>query len=86
MSRAFSENPLLNMFFLVYGRDNVSSGASSDIISATRTASAMVKVCVAHFRNSGLHIRFSSDGVFPSLAQFIMTTGMKELVKNVKRK
>jgi len=86
MSRLFSEDPLLNISFLVYGHDNVSSGASSDMIIAIQTASVMVKVCVAHFRNSGLCIQFSSDRVFPSVVQDLMTTGLKELVKNIKRK
>ena len=31
-------------FSLVYGSENVTSGASSDIRNATRTAQAMVKV------------------------------------------
>lgn len=66
----------------------MSSGASSDIISATQTASAMVKVCIVlqHFRNSGLHFRLASDGVFLSLAQYSMTIGTRELVKSVRRK
>lgn len=36
--------------YLVYGPENVSSGASSDIRNATSTASAMVRVClISHF-------------------------------------
>jgi hypothetical protein len=35
----------------VYGRDNVTSGASSDIRSATRIATSMVKVCAVVIRN-----------------------------------
>jgi len=56
ISRLFSKDPLLNISFLVYRYDNISSDASSDMIIAIQTTSAMVKVCVAYFRNSGLYI------------------------------
>jgi len=86
MSRLFSEDPLLNISFLVYGCNNVLSSASSNMIIAIQTVSTMVKICVAHFRNSGLCIWFFSNRVFPSVIQNFMITGLKELVKNIKRR
>jgi len=49
LSKSFFANslvfPTLNSLLLsVYGTENVTSGASSDIRSATRTAQSMVKV------------------------------------------
>jgi ATP-dependent metalloprotease len=49
LSEAYSRGAVchgltVNRFTIVYGPENVTSGASSDIMKATRTATAMVKV------------------------------------------
>jgi ATP-dependent metalloprotease len=38
----------LTVIFLVYGPENVTSGASSDLKHATDTATRMVKVYISH--------------------------------------
>jgi hypothetical protein len=65
--------------FSVYGSENVTSGASSDIRRATRTAQAMVKVShLSLFGTANNDNQNSSTGDSPAkLDQYSTKTGMK---------
>lgn len=84
MAEELSEHELLNflrrpdIFHSVYGSENVTSGASSDIRSATDTARAMVTVNRSFFlRSFPATNRSQSCGGSPNLAPFSTTRGME---------
>ena len=69
---------LIYALAIVYGPENVTSGASSDIQNATQTAQAMVKVCpFGSYHDGGGIIDFSCDSIgdFLNSDLYIMGTG-----------